>query len=166
MILLVVEEQSAKIVLEHIVYTLLGRAISRVSIKPSRGIDTMLTETLPNACKLLGDTYSKVIVIFDRDKMHEPYTSSKSRIQQLQEILNQHRNFPVGGFAVRENLEEFIKACLPAPRRGAFSERVNRSGKVVAARWALSQQLNQKVLKSKVTDLERSLNCQLIRDFL
>lgn len=105
---------------------------------------------------------TKVIAVFDWDKMHEPYDKRKTRIERLQELLQVHPR--VGGFPVRENLEDLIESCLNQGQKAQFQDKWHKS-KLAAVKWAVKQDLDQHQLKARLTDLQRSLQCQLIRDF-
>jgi hypothetical protein len=164
MILLIVEGASDKIFCEHLLRDLL-QISDKIVVEQTRGIDRMLRETLPHAIRLLqASLYTKVIAIFDRDKMNEPYDKKKTRIERLRELVHQHPS--VGGFPFRENLEDLIQNCLrPATKRRDFWERVRRS-KEVAVRWAIKHKhLDEDLLRNRLTDLQRSLNCYLMKDF-
>lgn len=163
MILLVVEGRSDQVFFDHVLNKVLKANRSEVRIKSSNGIDKMLIGTLPDACKLLGTIYTKVIAAFDVDEMKKRHTQSKRRIQRLEEILRQYPQ--AGGFPVRDNLEDLIGDCLPKDQRRSFRKRVKAESKVVAAEWALKQELNETELKSRVADLEASLNCNLQKVF-
>lgn len=161
MILILVEGEDGPIFFEHVIYQILQRPRSQVRILSGGGIDTMLARNLPDACTLKNQ-YTKVIAIFDTDKMHEPHNKTETRIACLRKLCNSYSQ--LGGFPVREKLEDLIKACLPVDKRNDFRDKRQESKKV-AVKWALKQHLDESILEAKVADLKRSLNCQLQRDF-
>jgi|GEM_PF-1893087 len=162
MILLVVEGESDGVFFEYAM-SQQSSLYPEVQIIYADGIDKMLQSTLPDAIKFLKqDLYTKVIAIFDWDKMHEPYGKHSTRIERLQELLREHPR--VGGFPVRNNLEDLIENCLNQSQKAEFQKRKHKS-KLAAVRWAIKQDLDQHQLKAKLTDLQKSLQCQLIRDF-
>ncbi|MBI1742124.1 hypothetical protein HYR54_03550 [Candidatus Acetothermia bacterium] len=161
------EGESDEVLFEHVVHTVLKHSETQVQVASagsdrSGGINRMLDDNLPNACELIGKLYRKVIAVFDEKNMHESHRS-KSRIQHLQEILNQYSL--CGGFQVCEDLEDLIETCLSPSQRKEFRERVGKS-KVQAAHWAIQQGLDEHELKTRITELVQSLNCQLHRDFV
>lgn len=165
MIVLVCEGASDATFFEYVIRTVL-RSESQLKIINSYGIDNMLKESgaLSDAIRRLqrGSRVTKVIAVFDWDKMHEPY-GKRRRIERLRELLQQHPY--VGGFPVRENLEDLVQNCLPHERRSEFENQLKNEGKETAVKWAIRQNLDQEKLKVSLTDLQRSLDCQLIRDF-
>ncbi|MBI3460250.1 hypothetical protein HY009_04895 [Candidatus Acetothermia bacterium] len=161
------EGESDEVLFEHVVHTVLKHSETQVQVASagsdrSGGINRMLDDNLPNACELIGKLYRKVIAVFDEKNMHEPHRS-KSRIQYLKDMWSNH---PLcGGFPVRSDLEDLIERCLLPDRRKDFRERVRKS-KVQAAHWAIQQGLDEHELKTRITELAQSLNCQLYRDFV
>lgn len=165
MILLVVEGESDRIFFEYVRDVVWQQSPDQVKITDSRGIDIMLQRTLPDAIKLLKlkqGLCDKVIAVFDWDEMHESH-GKKTRIERLQELLQMHPR--VGGVPVRENLEDLIRSCLDQTYRVKFEELKHKS-KLAAVKWAIKQDLDQSQLKARLTDLQRSLQCQILRDFV
>lgn len=164
MILLVVEGESDQKFFEYVRDRVLQQSSAPIKIADAKGIVRMLQKELPDAISLLQrDLYTKVIAVFDHDKMNEPYNKQSTRIERLRELLWEDPR--VGGLPIRENLEDLIQDCLPNERRKEFKERINRQGKPTAIQWAIKQNLDQDKLRARLTDLQRSLYCQLIRDF-
>lgn len=163
MIMLVVEGESDKVFFEYVRDSVLQQ--TKFEVTYARGIDRMLQRELPDAIRLLQQgLYTKVIAVFDTDEMSKPYDSKKTRFERLRELLKSP-NLPIGGFAVRNNLEDLIKDYLPTELRQEFKERLKRQGKPTAIKWAIKQNLDQNNLRARLADLQRSLNCNLIKNF-